>query len=238
MNSSPKEKKITVKFFLNQALEPARDEKGKKLYPLYFQVTYNRMNQQAKSRYGLFYKNLQEVPNDLMAFEEKLLTKIIRYEAKENEESYELKGLKRKYEVYSLSVHQALETYLKPKLRLAVLKCGGEVAQVLDFTQPRIPVRLLLEAARLLFPSLDSCFSQKLREELNAYTIFQSLVTQPVLSYDFSTLIDWLDGSYRAEITSSSIIQAQADDAKKVAKLIDATVNEALKALKLPSERL
>ncbi len=100
--SSPKEKKITVKFFLNQALEPATGERGRKLYPLYLQITYNRKNMQFKSRYGLFYKNLKEVSAELMTFEVKLLTKIIRYEATGN--GYELKGLKRKYDLYSNSV--------------------------------------------------------------------------------------------------------------------------------------
>lgn len=229
MNSSPKEKKITVKFFLNQALEPASDERGMKLYPLYFQVTYNRKNMQAKSRYGLFYKHLKEVPAELTTFEEKVLTKIIRYEAKEKE-GYELKGLKRKYELYSVSVYQALETYLKPQLRLAVLKTGGELATVLDFTQARVSTSLLHKATTLLFPKFDSSLPLKLRDDLQTYNIFQDLNKEPVLSYNFPTIIDWLDGSYKAELMLLPALQNNPDGAKKVVKLIDDAVAKALKA--------
>lgn len=232
MSSLPKEKKITVKFFLNQSLEPATGERGRKLYPLYIQVTYNRKNMQFKSRYGLFYISLKEVPTELTAFEEKLLTKIIRYEAKGDEEGYELKGLKRKYDLYSISIYQALEAYLKPKLRLAVLKKGGELAQVLDFTQSRIFTGLLHQAATLLFPQLDSTMPQKLRDDLQTYKLFQSLNQEPVLSYNFPTIIDWLEGSHKTELLNFPALNAAPDKAKKVVKLIDDAVNESLKGLK------
>ena len=231
MSNSPKEKKITVKFFLNQALEPVRDERGRKLYPLYLQVTYNRKNMQCKSRYGLFYKTLKEVPSELMAFEEKLLKKIVRYEAIGNEEGYELKGLKRKYDLYSTSVYQALETYLKPKLRLAVLKIGGELAHVLDFSQPRISTGLLYQAANLLFPKFDSTMPQRLRDDLQSYNLYESLNNQPVLSYDFPGVIDWVEGSYKAAVMSLPVLKTDNDNAKKVGRLIDDAVKEALKAL-------
>lgn len=231
MSSAQKEKKITVKFFLNHALEPAKGEKGKKLYPLYLQVTYNRKNMQFKSRYSLFYKTLKEVPVELMTFEEKLITKIIRYEAKGNEEGYELKGLKRKYDLYSLSIHQALESYLKPKLRVAVLKAGGELAQVLDFNQPRIPTRLLYEAAILLFPQFDSAMPQKLKDDLQTYQLFQNLINEPVLTYDFPAIIDWLEGSYKTALMSLAAFNVNAYNTRSVMKLIDDAVKEALKAL-------
>ncbi len=231
MSSLRKEKKITIKFFLNQALEPVTGERGKKLYPLYLQVTYNRKNMQFKSRYGLFYKNLKEVPAELTAFEEKLLTKIIRYEAKGAEESYELKGLKRKYDLYSISVYQALEAYLKPRLRLAVLNSGGELAQVLDFNQPRIPTRLLHDAATLLFPQFDNGLPQKLQDDLQVYHLFQNLHQEPVLSYDFPTIIDWLEGSYKTAVMNLPALKTGSDNLKKIVKLIDDAVKEALKAL-------
>jgi len=233
MNSSQKQKKITVKFFLNQALEPVTGERGRKLYPLYLQVTFNRKNMQLKSRYGLFYRDLKEVPAELMLFEEKLITKIIRFEATGNEEGYELKGLKRKYDQYSLSIHQALESYLKPKLRLAVLKTGRELAQVLDFNQPRIPTRLLYEAATLLFPQFESRLPQTLRDDLQIYRLFQDLNNEPVLSYDFPTIIDWLEGSYKADLLLTAGLNGKEnkDSLKKITSLIDNAVKECLKSL-------
>ncbi|WP_121354303.1 hypothetical protein [Flavisolibacter nicotianae] len=235
MSGALKEKKITVKFFLNQALEPATDEKGKKLYPLYLQVTYNRKNMQLKSRYGLYYKTLKEVPLELMRFEEKVLTKIIRSEATGNEEGYELKGLKRKYDLYSLSIHQTLETYLKPKLRLAVLKTGHELVQVLDFNQPRIPTKLLYEAATLLFPKFESSLPQKLRDDLQTYHLLQGLTDEPVLAYHFPTVIDWVEGSHKTQLMSLAAIKTDSDNSKKLVKLIDDAVKEVLKSLKTSS---
>ena len=56
-----KEKKITVKFFLNRKVEPATGDKGEKYYPLYLMITYNRKNMQFRSKYGMFYSDLNEV---------------------------------------------------------------------------------------------------------------------------------------------------------------------------------
>lgn len=56
-----KEKKITIKFYLNKLLEPVMDNEGGKNYPLYIQVTYNRRNMQFKSKYGMYYATLDEV---------------------------------------------------------------------------------------------------------------------------------------------------------------------------------
>jgi len=114
MDTLKKGKKITVKFFLNRLLEAATNDKGQESYPLYIQVTYNRKNMQLKSKYSEYYYDLSEVKPGLMEFEEKVLRKIVTHEAGETKGEYDLKGLKRKYEVYSMSVHQAVEEYLKP----------------------------------------------------------------------------------------------------------------------------
>ncbi len=128
-----KEKKITIKFFLNKLLEAATGDKGEKYYPLYIQVTYNRKNMQLKSKYGEYYKDIKEVRKELMQFEEMMLTKVIRYESTHTSSDYDLKGLKHKYEIYSGSVSQALEHYLKPKLRLAILRTNNELVHVFNF---------------------------------------------------------------------------------------------------------
>lgn len=238
MSASKKEKKITVKFFLNHAVEAARGEKGQKLYPLYIQVTYNRKNMQFRSKYGLFYKNLKEVPSELMSFEEKVLTTLIRHEAKESVADYELKGLKRKYEVYSTSVYQTLEEHLKPRLRLAILKTGSELINVLNFYQSQVTVALLYEAATLLFPNFERSIPQKLKDDIDAYTLYRNLYPAPVLSFDFPTLIDWMEGGHKSEVAKLVGVSKKGNPliGKKVTTLINQAVDERLKSLGDPTE--
>lgn len=200
MSVPKKSKKITIKFFLNQLLEPVTNEKGKEFYPLYIQVTYNRKNMQLRSKYGEYYHDLKEVPPTLLEFEERVLQKIIALEASHLEDRYDLKGLKRKYEVYSLSLHQAIEDYLKPKLRLAILKTNHELTNVLDFSSVRATVPLLQAAAQKLFPDIERYLGGKLQHELAMYEQFLRLDKQPFLTYSFPMIIDWSDGSYKEEL--------------------------------------
>ena len=232
MQSTKREKKITVKFFLNEAVEPVRGEGKKKCFPLYVQVTYNRKNMQFKSKYSEYYERLEEVKSSLLQFEERVIKSTVTYEAANVKEEYDLKGLKKKYEVYSTSILEALEHYLKPKLRLAVLKTGSELSMVLNFTDANVTVNLLYEAALLLFKDFDSCLPDKIKEELEAYNQYQKFY-RPVLTYNFPTLIDWLDGGYRREL------EMKLDDAfknkpeliKSIKSLIDHSVKEKLKEL-------
>jgi hypothetical protein len=199
-----KAKKITIKFFLNQLVEAVTDEKGRPSYPLYIQVTYNRKNMQLRSKYAEYYRDLKEVKPGLMDFEERVLRKIVAYESSTAEEkkteAYDLKGLKRKYEVYSLSIEEALEHYLKPKLRLAILKTNDDLTAVLNFDDVRATVDRLHRAAQMLFINFDPFLSGQLKEDLAAYAHYRALFKGPNLSFDFPTIIDWVDGSYKIEL--------------------------------------
>ncbi len=233
MNSLQKQKKITVKFFLNEALEPVTGEKGQKQYPLYVQVTYNRKNMQFRSKYGLSYKNLKEVPSGLMVFEEKVLAKIIRHEVNESSVEYELKGLKRKYDVYSTSVYQMIEEHLKPRLRLAILKTGSEIVNVLNFYQSQATVALLYEAATILFPGFERNLLQKLKDDLEAYSLYRKLNPEPVLAFDFPTIIDWIEGSHITELVglAGASMTRNLLSMKRVTSLLNQAANERLKTL-------
>lgn len=232
MQGIKREKKITVKFFLNEAVGPVRGEGKKKYYPLYVQVTYNRKNMQFKSKYSEYYESLDEVKPSLLRFEERVIKSIVSYEVVNVKGEYDLKGLKKKYEVYSTSILEALEHYLKPKLGLAVLKTGSELAKVLNFTDVNVTVNVLYKAAQLLFKDFDSYLQDKVKEELNGYDHYQKFY-RPVLTYNFPTLIDWVDGSYRREL------EMKLDDAfknkpeliKSIKSLIDHCVKEKLKEL-------
>lgn len=227
-----KEKKITVKFFLNQAVEPVKGEGRKRYYPLYVQVTYNRKNMQFKAKYSEYYEDLQEVKQSLLDFEERVIKRIVANEASKTKGEYDLKGLKKKYDVYSTSILEALEYYLKPKLRLAVLKTGNELSKVLNFNDANATVDLLHKAANLLFKDFDSGLSDKLKEELKAYRHYEKLY-RPVLSYDFPTLIDWLDGSHKEELEKKlgTTLKGKPEIIKSIKALIDHSVREKLKEL-------
>ena len=233
MEPVQKQKKITIKFFLNRLLEPAAGDKGEVYFPLYIQVTYNRKNMQLKSKYGLYYLNLEEVTPGLLAFEEKALRKVIQYEASQTLNDYELKGLKHKYEIYSTAILETLENYLKPKLRLAILKTNDELTTVLDFQQSHATVARLYKAAQLLFTGWEKHLTVKLKEELTAYEHYRKLIPEPYLTYTFPTLIDWLDGSYKKELEAAlkTHYKNKPEIIKGVKALIEAAVNEKLKQL-------
>lgn len=233
MDTLKKAKKITVKFFLNRLLESATNDKGRESYPLYIQVTYNRKNMQLKSKYAEYYYDLNEVKPGLMEFEEMVLRKIITHEAGETKGEYDLKGLKRKYEVYSFSLHQAVEQYLKPKLRLAILKTNDELTNVLHFSTPLATVARLHEAARRLFLDFDRHLGSKLEAELTTYEQFLRLDKQPFFTYTFPTVIDWVDGSYQEVLSMKlkAVYKNQPDTSKRVLSLISQAVVGKLKQL-------
>ena len=88
-------------------------------------MTFTRKNIQDRSHYGEYFRALNEVKPALLKFEEKIIRRIISYEAGVTKSEYELKGLKRKYVVYSMSDLSGVEAYIKPNLRLAILKTGS-----------------------------------------------------------------------------------------------------------------
>lgn len=233
MESIKKPKKITIKFFLNRLLEPVSHEQKQEYYPLYIQVTYNRKNMQFKSMYGEYYKDLKEVQRRLIDFEERVIRNIITHEADQTLNDYELKGLKRKFEVYSMSVMYALEKYLKPKLRTAIMKTNDELTTVLVFDTVHATVARLYKAAHLLFKNFDRYLPSKLSDELTALWNYQKLYPEPNFDYTFPTIIDWVDGSYRAELEKKlkSIYKSKPEAVRKVLVLIDQAVEENLKQL-------
>jgi len=233
MKGSKKEKKITVKFFLNELVEPAVGERGQKHYPLYLQVTYNRKNMQFKSKYSEYYGTLEEVRPGLMQFEEKIIRSIIAYEAGKIKDEYDLKGLKRKYDVYSISLLEAVEKYLKPKLRLAILKTNDELTNVLNFYDQMATVGLLYKAAGRLFRDFDRYTNETLQVELEAYKHYQMLYSRPILSYNFPTVIEWVDGSYKEELEKKliAVFKNKAEIAKEVKSLINQAIKKTVKQL-------
>jgi len=100
-----------------------------------------------------------------------------------------LKGLKRKFEVYSISIGEAREHFLKPKLRSAILNTNGELTTVLNFQQPQATVSRLYQAAQLLFPGFDDSLTAKLREELAVFLPVFTWVNLSLQRYDIRSSV-------------------------------------------------
>jgi len=233
MEASKKEKKITVRFYLNKQLEPITGEKRKKYYPLYLYITYDRRNMQLRSKYSMYYDRLGEVDGSLKSFEENTIKKIIRYETGSGQKAYDLRGLKQRYEVYSTSVQQAIEDYVKPSLRLAILKTNDELVTVLDFNQPQATVGRLYKAAKKLFAGFEKSVPTALMGHLEVYDILSNIFGNPILKkYDFPALIDWKNGQYLEELKSQLSGQKVPKEKQQATiSLVNKAVEEKLKSL-------
>ena len=238
-----KPKKITVRFFLQKKVHPdaSTTENGKETpaYPLYLYITYNRRNMQFKSNYGMFYTDMSDVEDadkGLMAFEEKLVTKVIRYETSllPNEDKYDMKGLKDKYEIYATSIHSALEAYLKPKLRSAILKTNNELQHALnlDTKYYHNTVLRLYKVAGKGFDNFFQVIDKNLHEEIETYQKFSKILPS-ASRYDFPTVIDWLEGSYKKELNLflMKVFKRKPELIAGIAKLIDRAVDGKIKAI-------
>lgn len=202
----PKPKKITVSLFLNKHVQPTGTKtygngNDRDAYPLYIAVIYNSRNTQFKSNYAMPYSDLNEVEPGLIEFEKRLITKILRFEiSKQNGNlEYDLKGLKKKYDMYSHSLFTSLEKYLRPKLRLEILKTKDDLYKELHLKEGS--VKGLYKAAGKLFDNFYENMDKGVRGEIE---LFEKLL--PLLrvgNYEFPTIIDWMDGSFSDELKTS-----------------------------------
>jgi hypothetical protein len=73
---------------------------------------------------------------------------------------------------------------------------------------------------------------EKLKEELKAYDYYQKLY-RPILTYNFPTLIDWVDGSYKTMLAGklSNIAKSKPELYNSIISLIDQSVKQKLKEL-------
>jgi hypothetical protein len=119
----PKEKKITVVFFLNKDVKPRLSASGQeKLYPIYCRVTYDRKNTKFKFGAGWtpasFEGDLFQDP-DKKAFlvrVENAIEDIVRYEEEAFGENFTLKKLGERFDVYQKVVLFLLEGQLSEQL--------------------------------------------------------------------------------------------------------------------------
>jgi hypothetical protein len=197
-----KPKKITVKFFLNKNLQEIIID-GEICYPLYAQITYDRKNTQIKCTYGAYYKSLEMAKKEnihLFVFEEHLFKRVVNHEISRFGDEFRLKGLGKKYDDYSLSIHYLFNNYLKMRLKEAIQKDAkpNKYLEVLNLERSNLDFFTLFEASQRLFDNLSSIIRPDFQEEINLYRLYYEW-HEPSLHnnrYEFPVVMDWLDGSH------------------------------------------
>ena len=231
-----KPKKITVKFFLNKNL---KDINGN--YPLYTQITYDRKNTQIKCTYGWYYRTLEDVKqneSNLLSFEEKILHRTVSYELSKLGDEFKLKGLGKKYDHFSLSIHALFNSYLKLRLR-DVLKAAQpqKVLEVLHTERAGTDFFILYDACLRLFDNLQFLINDDLKEEMEIYRVYYQLFADQVQnedkSYRFPVVIDWLDGSHSQSLTEKfkEIFENDLTKVEKSLVLINKIINTKLELI-------
>jgi hypothetical protein len=232
--------KITIKFFLKESLSQGEDEHGNKIYPLYIMITYQRKNTQIKSKYSEHvYTRMDDVEKfspGLMAFEEKILRKVLEYEiAKFGEDNFSLVGIGRKYDLYATSVYQAIEPYLKAKLRKAIQKTRDELQMVLQYDTAQATFSRLYKASTLLFKNFDASLSPDFANERQAYQTYLKFYPEVSFSYDFPTIIEWENKEFKATLTHkyAKAFKKKNKTLDAIFLLIDSSVKFLLNAKKV-----
>lgn len=203
-------KKITIKFFLNKNLQSVEldNNEGKSLlgYPLYIQVTYNRNNSQFKSHYGGYYSDLAKIDEEnlsgagLLDFEENIVRKVMEHEIKKRGDKFDLKGINKKYDIFSTSIEVLLNSNLKQRLYRILLKLKpAEYSAIFNFNDPKVDVLLLYKAASKLYESLEKNIPEDFKREIKSYELFSLMNLKSKFAYSFSTIIDWLEGNAKVE---------------------------------------
>jgi len=161
-----------------------------------------------------------------------MIRKIIEFETKNSINTYELKGLKTKYEIYCLSISNTINEHLKRKLTLAVKKTKDEKWNVLNFMDKNNNFDILYKASQLLYKNLHEFISPEFKAEIEAFGIFTNYYPSRNTSFTFSTIIEWKDGSLKSDFKKQ--LSANIKSKKKIEIIIeniDNMINERLKYL-------
>jgi len=226
-----KKKKITVKPYLHKRLAPVigtslTDGKKREHYPLYYIITYDRCNQNLRSKYGEYYHEgeLKEPkPDSIIQFETRIFEQIIRHEADPVTAKYEMKGLQKRYEVYSLSVREVIDMQLKQNLQLALRRTNSPLVETMDFSKANVAAQHYLEVAQRVFKNFKQLIDQQLKDDIEAYTAYSDVYPEPVLTFDFGTVIEWVNEKHKDEFKA-----AIAEYPKAKQKRIVTTIDKAM----------
>ena len=230
-----KPKKITVKPFLNDKLDPIEasihDSDGKVTkelqYPLYYMVIYNRNNTKFKSRVGFYYSRLEDVPKTIIKFESDTIEKILRYQISKLGEDVDLKGLGNAFNILSENLFQCIEKYLKKKLKLAAMGADSYLSCMINFDDWRNPFSKYYEVATSLFGNISKYIKDDFKIEIDAYNnyykIYSKLEKQQS-DFDRPTIIDWLNDEHK-----NFILREMKNEKENIIRLIENAVEKTIK---------
>lgn len=201
-----KQRKIGVKFFLNDALkakEPENSDYGY-AYPLYFQLTYMRKNTQVKSYYGGYFISMATVIQPLMDFESRTIKKILMHLVDEQGEKFTLKGFGDYYEDYCRQIHGVIEKYMRHMLQRELWHTEPyEYVFNLDFVSRGVPGVLkfdtMYEMSKKLYDNFEQNISHKLAHAIKMYKEFMRFSPFRADPYSRPTIIDWVNGNIKAD---------------------------------------
>lgn len=207
---SMKPKKVTVKFFVNQTVQPVIEGKTKR-YPLYVLITYDRKNTMIRCHYGQWYKDVKEIEKlhypGLLDMEERIIKKTIAFEMGQRGSDFDLKGISKKYDLYAIGIHTLLEKHLKGQLWSALSRMEPyEFAKALNFNNNDVEFSTLFKIANTLYKDLAGKLPKNFEQEIEIYQAFTKIYQGAFFQYRFPTVIEWLDGSavddYRVKLTT------------------------------------
>lgn len=232
--ASTKPKKVTVKFFINQAVQPAIDGKTKR-YPLYMLITYDRKNTMMRCHYGQWYKDLSEIDKlhypGLLDMEERIIRKTIAYEMAQRGNDFDLKGLYKKYDLYATGIHILLENHLKTQLWSVLSRLEPyEYAKALNFTSHDVAFGTLLKIAKKIYQDLSGKLPSSFEQEIEIFNGYMKLYQGSLFQYNFPTIIEWIDGSAVADYRNklAAIYHNDSSMVRKSTGFVDRMVNSVL----------
>jgi len=226
-----KQKKITIKPFLNKNLAP-QDTDCK--YPLYYQITYERRNTQVKSHFNTFLIALEGLRGkelEQVKFESNILQRTVAYEQQKIGKAFTLHGIKDKYELYIPSLDALFEMYLKKKLLKAVKCSNSEFLPILKFEGFEVTFTLLYKASKLLVENFNKTLPLEFKEEIEAYQKYTAIKKSTPWLVSYDCVMDWLDSDYRAELKNklTGHFIEKSTSVEKTMSILNVIVEEKLK---------
>ena len=87
----------------------------------------------------------------------------------------------------------------------------------------------------MLFNNCEKCISKQLQEQINAFEDYEKAYSYPdtYFKYSFATIIDWIEGSHKAELQGKlkSLYKSDLKKVQKTIKTIDNLMTDMVKHL-------
>lgn len=229
--------KITVKPFLNKNLPKKSEESATGwLFPLYYQITYQRKNTQIKSFREYYFENLEHVEAqtlELINLEIEALKKTVQWRLRVEKKQFSLSGMKLYFDFCALPVSEVFELYMKRKLQKVIKYAHSEFLPIIKFDGFDVTFLLVYKASQLLIPHLHQMMPKDYKEEVQAFKTWIEYTDKLQILPDKFLVADWLDVSTRKQLMNDfcATIGIKEVVAKKYIAILTRMVDERLNFL-------